>query len=178
MLILQVLYFFLPAYLANSIPVLVRNWNFLSYPVDFGMTYRGKRILGDHKTIRGFLFGSLYAVLVYLLQVYLYSNFDFFKVISLFDYSSIHCSYGFLLGFGALLGDAIESFFKRQLNIPSGQMLWFFDQTDFVFGALLLTAPLYFPGIKVFLVLLLVSGLLSFLSHRFAYILKLINTKN
>lgn len=52
--VLCVLYFFVPAYLANMSPVLVRGWfPALSTPIDGGRTFRGRRILGDHKTWRG-----------------------------------------------------------------------------------------------------------------------------
>lgn len=178
MFIIKALYFFLPAYLANSTPVIIRKWDFLSYPLDFGYKFRGRRIFGDHKTVRGFLFGSLAAVMIYLIQTYLFNHSEFIRSISLFDYNQIHCSYGFLLGAGSLAGDFIESFFKRQMGIKSGEMLWFFDQTDYVFGAILFAAPLFFPGLNIFVTLLIISGLLSFLSHRLAYLLKMIDTKS
>ena len=52
--VLQVLYFFLPAYVANMSPVLVRGrFKALALPIDGGRWLWGKRILGDHKTWRG-----------------------------------------------------------------------------------------------------------------------------
>ena len=56
--VLQILYFFLPAYLANISPVLVRPWlRSLAVSIDGGKTLQGKRLLGDHKTWRGLLAG-------------------------------------------------------------------------------------------------------------------------
>ena len=56
--VLQVCYFFMPAYLANMSPVLVSRWfSALAVPIDGGKTLWGKRILGDHKTWRGLLAG-------------------------------------------------------------------------------------------------------------------------
>ena len=44
---------------------------------------------------------------------------------------------GPLFGLGALLGDAIESFFKRQREVPSGESWFPFDQFDYIIGGLL-----------------------------------------
>ena len=56
--VLQVLWFFVPAYLANMSPVLVQGWfQRLAAPIDGGRSFRGKRIHGDHNTWRGLLVG-------------------------------------------------------------------------------------------------------------------------
>jgi CDP-2,3-bis-(O-geranylgeranyl)-sn-glycerol synthase len=47
-------------------------------------------------------------------------------------------SLGFLLGLGAMAGDAAKSFFKRRLGIAPGHPWIPFDQIDFQIGALLL----------------------------------------
>ena len=55
---LAVLYFFVPAYVANMSPVVVRNrFPSLAAPIDGGLSWRGRRLLGDHKTWRGLLVG-------------------------------------------------------------------------------------------------------------------------
>jgi CDP-2,3-bis-(O-geranylgeranyl)-sn-glycerol synthase len=41
---------------------------------------------------------------------------------------------------GALTGDAVRSFFKRQMNIAPGKSWFPFDQFDYVFGGVVLTA--------------------------------------
>jgi len=41
----------------------------------------------------------------------------------------------FMISLGALVGDMVESFFKRQMNLKPGAPLPLFDQLDFVFGA-------------------------------------------
>ena len=45
--------------------IFVKKINFLNYSVDFNKTWNGKRILGDHKTYRGFFFGTLGAFLFF-----------------------------------------------------------------------------------------------------------------
>lgn len=141
-MILQIIftsfYVFLPAGLSNVTPIFVAKIPFLkkySYPVDFYKTYRGKRILGDHKTIRGFVFGSLVGALTAYLLAYLYPAFKQFLII---DYTNINIFwYGLLAGFGALFGDSLKSFFKRQFGIRSGEKWFPFDQLDYIFGGLL-----------------------------------------
>lgn len=176
-LLIESLYFFLPALIANLFPVLVRRVNFLKYPLDFGLYFRGERILGENKTIRGFLFGCLAGTLVYYAQVYLYEATLMFMNLSIFDYSVMHCSFGFWLSFGALFGDSFKSFFKRQIGIKAGATWPIIDQIDFVLGAFLFSFYLFVPSWKVILTLLLFSPILSFLTHRLGYYLKLIDTK-
>ncbi len=113
-LILQTLWLFLPALLANLTPPLVKKIDILNYPVDFGAKFRGQRVFGDHKTIRGLVFGVLVAMIVAYLQMMLYS-YPAFQWLSIIDYPYYNVLLlGFLLGFGALFGDMVKSFFKRQ----------------------------------------------------------------
>jgi CDP-2,3-bis-(O-geranylgeranyl)-sn-glycerol synthase len=56
-----------------------------------------------------------------------------------------------MLGLGALLGDAIESFFKRRNNVPPGESWFPFDQTDYIIGGLALWAPIAQPSLQVVL---------------------------
>ncbi len=145
-IILFALWFFLPAGIANSAPVFANKIPLLSrlgMPIDRGKTFRSKRIFGDHKTVRGFVAGIISAIAVTVLQMILYSNFEWAETISRsIDYSNpIVILMGASLGFGALAGDAIESFFKRQLSIQSGKSWFPFDQIDYIVGALFMSSP-------------------------------------
>lgn len=140
--ILFALWFFLPAGLANVAPVFSRmipGLRNISHPIDGGKSWRGKRLLGDNKSWRGLLSGIILAIVTLALQKYLYSNSQWLQqnLTETVDYFSISLWLGALLGFGALLGDAIESFAKRQLNIPSGKSWFPFDQLDYIIGGLL-----------------------------------------
>lgn len=118
-----------------------------SQPLDFNKSYRGHRIFGDHKTIRGILLGTLFAGLLYLLQKYLYNTSDFVRNISLIDYNNISLFFGCFQGLGALGGDAIKSFIKRQVNIKPG-ISWFpWDQIDWIIGTLAIS--LFFISISL-----------------------------
>lgn len=137
-IILQAMYFFLPAYIANMVPP-IAGWlkvaEFLNKPIDGNKVYSDKKALfGSHKTWRGLIFGTFVGALTYALQLNLY-KFDFFRDLSLFDYMNIkYALFALVLPLGALLGDIAFSFFKRRLKIKPGESWVFFDQADYVFG--------------------------------------------
>lgn len=140
------LWFFAPAGFANAAPVfankvpLLRDWK---TPIDFGKSYKGKRMLGDNKTWRGFCFGVFIAILTLFLQRILYSESIWLQQnITVVNYSTVSLWLGFLLGAGALLGDAVESFFKRRVGVPSGEAWFPFDQMDYIIGGILLSSLL------------------------------------
>jgi CDP-2,3-bis-(O-geranylgeranyl)-sn-glycerol synthase len=138
----RVLYFFVPAYLANMSPVLVRRWFVgLATPIDGGRTFRGRRVLGDHKTWRGLLTGVVVGPAVLALQGLLYRA-GYLHGLALIDYGSASLWLGVLMGLGTLIGDAVKSFFKRQIGIAPGASWLGFDQLDFFVGAYLFVAPL------------------------------------
>src|SRR6185312_2869782 len=125
-MILFGLWFFLPAGIANMMPVFAAKifpkWN---QPLDFGKSFGKKRIFGDHKTVRGIVVGILSGILIAILQYILYNNTTLVGSFVSFDYMQGNpIVFGFLLSFGALLGDSIKSFFKRRVGVASGKT-WF-----------------------------------------------------
>lgn len=144
--ILFALWFFLPAALANMIPIPIAKVPFLrkfDMPMDFGKTYRGHRVFGSHKTWRGFISGILVATLVLWLQQLSVEHYAWAaNLTSQIDYTQLPTLLlGPLFAIGALGGDAIESFFKRQRNTPPGHGWFPWDQLDYIIGASLITAP-------------------------------------
>jgi CDP-2,3-bis-(O-geranylgeranyl)-sn-glycerol synthase len=108
--------------------------------MDCGLVWQGKRLLGDHKTWRGLVVGVTCGVITAVIQnnfwrLESYLKIDFFG--GLADVILI----GVLLSMGALVGDAMKSFIKRRLGVPSGKSLLIFDQIDYVVGAALITFP-------------------------------------
>ena len=171
-LIFFALWFFAPAGIANSSPVfankvpLLKN---LGMPIDAGKTYRGKRIFGDHKTVRGFIVGIISGFVVAGIQMLLYSNNSWVVDISnSIDYNQpIVLLMGSALGFGALAGDAVKSFFKRQFSVESGKSWFPFDQLDYIIGGLIVSlafVTLNFPEyIAVILVWFLIHPIATFI---------------
>ncbi|MBR9703121.1 CDP-archaeol synthase, partial [Candidatus Woesearchaeota archaeon] len=85
--------------------------------------------------------------------------------------------FGFLAGFGALLGDLVESFIKRQLGFKSGELFFPWDKIDFVIGAFALTWWIWWPGWWAVLFLLVLSAGLSEAAHIAGYKLGLCKDK-
>ena len=161
--IIKAIWFLLPAYVANSMPVVLYKIEFLNYPVDFNKKINGKRIFGSHKTWRGLFFGILIGTLTAYLQKQLY-NIEFFKIISVYNYEDA-LLFGFLMSSGALIGDLIESYFKRQLNIPSGNDWYVADQYDFLLGALLFTINYWPKDILFIIAMFFISPILHIISN-------------
>ncbi len=167
MMWLEAIWLFLPAGIANMAPVLVNKvplinrWN---APMDFGVKWRGVRIFGPHKTWRGLVsgvvFASVFAAAQYAVTDSLVASFSGAVLL------------GGLLGFGALVGDAAASFFKRQRNIPSGKAWIPFDQTDYIVGGLVFSYPLLTDIVSpafVLVVLITYTGLhflVSYIGYR------------
>ena len=174
MYLLYVILLFLPAGLANMIPPFSHLFfPDLNYPLDFNLLFRGKRVFGDHKTIRGFISGILIGGIFFLFQKYLYTSTDFYKHLSLINYEQVSPFFGFWLGFGALGGDAIKSFFKRQMSITPGSTWFPWDQIDWVIGSLMISA--FFIKVDLVLILtFLVAGLvLHLLVNGIGFIIKM-----
>ncbi len=136
-IIVQAFWIIIPAYVANGCAVLVGGGK----PIDFGKNWKdGKRILGDGKTWRGLLVGTFLGMTVgfglSVAAVYI----DAWG----YDYLGLSDFYGFpfmipiifSICFGALLGDVIESFFKRRIGKKRGEDWMPFDQIDFLLGVL------------------------------------------
>lgn len=174
MIILQALYLMLPAYLANMAPVFAgKIWGHkFSLPLDLGQKYHGQDILGKNKTWRGLIVAVITAIVVVYIQGALMNN-KFFSSLSLFDYTAIDpIVYGFILGFGVILGDAIKSFFKRRKNLKPGDKWLPWDQLDFL-GALLLLLFIYQPAWQIFLIILIISPLLPMATNWLGFKLKI-----
>lgn len=162
--------FFLPAGLSNLIPVLanhvpgLQRW---TTPLDFGKTWRGRRLLGDNKTWRGLVCGTLTGGLTAVIVSRLNAN----TVVTIAPFWI-----GCLLGFGALLGDAIESYFKRLRGLHPGASWFPFDQLDFIIGGLLLVYPFVRLPVWAMVTILIAYFLLHLLLSYIGYVLRLKRT--
>ena len=157
---IKALYYFLPALIANMVPVLVKRVELFNYPVH-------KKWFGTHKTVRGIFFAVLSGFSVYLLQYLLFIK-DVTSSISIINYADTTLLLGLLLPLGAILGDLFESFVKRRLKIKEGKDWYPYDQLDFVLGALILSAPLYvLQGPNLFQIIIF-APLLSYILGKLA----------
>jgi CDP-2,3-bis-(O-geranylgeranyl)-sn-glycerol synthase len=152
--VLQMLWVLLPAYAANMAPVLARgHCRALAVPLDAGRTWRGRRVLGDHKTWRGLLVGVAAGALAFEAQWGLYDA-GYLRALAPVDPAVLGHGAGVLIGLGALLGDALKSFVKRQIGIAPGASWIGPDQIDFFLGASLLLACVWTPPLTSLVVCL------------------------
>ena len=135
------IFLFLPALIPNSAAVLFGGGT----PVDFGRTWRGKRILGDGKTWRGLFGGVAAGTAVGIVLVIATSSSD--QIMDIWKWGDLSQGAGvvFLLALGSLLGDMTGAFIKRRLGMERGHKAPVLDQYDFVVGALAVTA-LFYPS--------------------------------
>jgi CDP-2,3-bis-(O-geranylgeranyl)-sn-glycerol synthase len=124
----------------------------LRIPLDGGATFRGRRVLGDNKTLRGAVIMIAVSSATMVLQ-------GIYRVPSLeyFDYGSVNLALaGMLLGVGFVLGELPNSFLKRQLGVAPGARggMWhaMLDQLDSVIGALLLLSLLWVAPLRVWII--------------------------
>jgi CDP-2,3-bis-(O-geranylgeranyl)-sn-glycerol synthase len=87
-------------------------------PLDGGRTWRGRRIFGDNKTLRGFVVmvpatAMSFAVLA---AAWPDTPADHLWKLSAAEYGAL----GAWAGFGFMAGELPNSFFKRQLDVPPG----------------------------------------------------------
>lgn len=168
----QCLYFMVPAYLANMAPVMTKDtFHELKVPIDMNQKLDKHRLFGKNKTFRGLIFGVIFGIIAAYIQ-YLLLGVEFFANNSLADYSN-WLIIGFLMGLGAILGDLVESFFKRRFNIKPGKPFLPWDQTDFVIGALVLIYPLVILPIDKVIVILVASFFLHITTNHIAFYLKI-----
>ncbi len=169
------LWFFLPAGYANLAPVVIaklpgfRDWD---APLDGKLHYRGKRLFGASKTWRGLICGTIVAVLTFWLQRLLSTHLGSFTTyLDGVHYGSLSWWLPVLLGVGALIGDAVESFFKRQLSVAPGASWFPFDQLDYIIGGCLLSALVTVLPPKIYVWIVLVWFVMHLACSYIGYLL-------
>jgi CDP-2,3-bis-(O-geranylgeranyl)-sn-glycerol synthase len=137
--IIQAFWIIIPAYIANASALLAGGGT----PIDLGRTWKdGKRILGDGKTWQGLFAGTFIGMTAGfgLSAVAKYAALIEFPIpLTGFMGFPLMIPLIFSLCFGALLGDIIESFFKRRVGKNRGEDWMPFDQLDFICGVLLIS---------------------------------------
>ncbi len=163
----ELIIFILPAYIANSAPVILHG----KTPLDMGQKFLDKQpLLGKSKTIKGFVAGvfagTVTGALIAAALPYLWHTSFNDKVLT-----------AFLLSLGAMTGDSIGSFIKRRRGILSGQESKITDKVWFLIGALIFAFPLYNGKINLEILDIALLFALTFFLHisfnRIAHVLKL-----
>ena len=145
--ITSALYFFIPAYVANTFACILGKGR----PIDLGKNFiDNRRIVGDGVTIRGSLSGIACGIIAgTILQM------DLLLV--------------FLLSSGAIAGVAAGSFIKRRLNMARGARAPGLDQLNFVAGGLLFASPVVRIPLQWVLVLIVFTPIGHLIVNKTGY---------
>jgi len=153
---LDVIYFILPAYIANISALALGG----TTPLDMGKNFIDKRqIIGNGVTWKGLILGTIAGTIIGVVQGIISGN-----IIGGFIL-------GFLLAFGALLGDAAGSFIKRRLNVDRGKPAPILDQLDFIAGALILSSLFVKISLTTIIIVAIITLILHLLTNMIAYLL-------
>ena len=173
--VLAAVYFMLPAYVANLSGLAFGGGT----SVDGGRECKdGRRLIGNGVTWKGLqngtIIGTLVGVILGIIGTF-YGDLSTLTggIIDLHVYGSIFGGLilGFLMAFGALLGDAVGSFLKRRIGLDRGAPAPLMDQLDFVIGALILSLLVVQISWKFFIVIAVLSLVLHLGSNTFAYLI-------
>ena len=173
--VLAAVYFMLPAYVANLSGLAFGGGT----PVDGGRECKdGRRLIGNGVTWKGMqngtIIGTLVGVVLGIIGTF-YGDLSALTggIIDLHVYGSIFGGLilGFLMAFGALLGDAVGSFLKRRIGLERGAPAPIMDQLDFVIGALVLSLLVVQISWEFFIIIALLSLVLHLGSNTFAYLI-------
>jgi hypothetical protein len=122
-------------------------------PLDGGLTWRGRRLLGDNKTLRGALVMPAATALssqtlAMALAALPPSTRSTWMALPVQLASPLW--WGALIGLGYIIGELPNSFLKRQLDVAPGAaadggrlrraLFWVIDQVDFLVGIVVVTA--------------------------------------
>lgn len=177
-IILYSIYLMIPAYFANGSALVFGGGT----PMDFGKyAWDNRRLIGDGCTWRGLIGGGLLGMIVGGLQGFLANmgiatnlfNISVNQMTFISGYVLQGLIIGLLLGFGALIGDAVGSFIKRRLNFERGKPVPLLDQLDFVVFALLFVSLVVKLSWEMVLIIILLSIFLHLGANIFAYLINL-----
>lgn len=164
--LLQALIFVLPAYVANGAPVIGVKLIGRATPIDRGVkAWDGRRLLGEGKTVEGFIVGVSSGAAAGLLILFCFSQ----------SYRGI--LEPLILSVGAILGDIFGSFLKRRFGLRRGQPAPGLDQLGFICFALAFSITVYgvpaWLDVATLIILLLVTAFLHVGMNYLAYLLGL-----
>lgn len=158
-----------PLGLANMAPTFFKNnFKFLAKRIDFGKEFKNQPLFGKTKTIRGIIAAVIFGEIAFLL-IQWFCTFEGFREYVFINYLDLPIWLGFLLGFGAIIGDLLESFIKRRFNKESSSKWFPWDNIDYLIGGFVvwiffinLTWYDYFAVLILGLILHLLFNLLGY----------------
>jgi hypothetical protein len=168
MLFEQALLFVLPVIVGGAVHIFAIRlglWPRLArLPLDGGLGWRGRRLLGDNKTVRGAVVMTAATALASGL-VGLAVGAHGLAARGLAPAAAHPLAWGALLGAGYVAGELPNSFLKRQLDVAPGAaargplrpLFWIVDQCDSLVGVLAAVSLVAMPPLALSAVLVAVT---------------------
>ena len=156
----QAVWLVLPVLIAGLIHIAVIRLDLLPalgrWPLDGSLTFRGRRLLGRNKTVRGALAMMVMTPLVTALLAQACDATQTRLAVAALQVGH-PWAWGLLLGTGYCIGELPNSFLKRQLGIAPGAIagglrgaiFWVTDQLDSVAGVLVALSSAWRPDLAV-----------------------------
>jgi hypothetical protein len=145
----------------------------LAFPVDGGVTFRGRRLFGNNKTFRGIGAGALGTAMCLAFQARMLHHVPAIRALEYVDYSTIGpWRFGLILGLTRMLSELPNSCLKRQMDIPPGGFgtgIWWLvfyilDTLDYLPGTWIVFSTL----VEVTFSRVMLSTVLVFIAHHLA----------
>ena len=168
--LLQTLWLALPVIAGGLLHIVAIKIDVLSplarIPVDGGLTWRGRRLLGDNKTVRGVILMISATTLCAVVQGLIESHVEWARALSLPGAGRLEpVRWGLLLGTGYIVGELPNSFIKRQLDVAPGgaangwlgPIFWVIDQVDSLIGVLVSMRAAWVPPLDVVVLLFVIA---------------------
>ena len=163
-LIIQSLWFIVPAYATNGFPPVMQG----RCALDCKRVFRGKRLFGDGKTWEGTLGGIIIGSLVGMIQVLYQSRIEYLGL----NLPVMTMPLVIALCTGTMAGDVLGSFVKRRANIERGDSAPLMDQEGFLLMAFIFAVFAYQLSIPIVITLLIITPPIHWASNVCGYYMK------
>lgn len=167
----EALWLIIPAYGANGLVPIIKG----RHPIDFGKRLKdGQPVFGPGKTWEGLIFGCIIGAILGIVEMlaFPYLPWDAANPVTL-TIVTMGPALGFLLGFGAMVGDLAGSFIKRRFRIERGKPAPLLDQEDFLVGALVFASLLVSIKIHWVIMLAVITPIFHWVANGIAYLIKI-----
>jgi CDP-2,3-bis-(O-geranylgeranyl)-sn-glycerol synthase len=121
-----------------------------SQPLDAGLTFRGRRIFGPNKMLRGFMVMPVAAAVTFAALAALRERLPGWLASGIWDLTAgEYALLGFACGLAFMLAELPNSFLKRQFDVPPGEapdrgwlkpVCFVLDRCDSVMGVMVVVA--------------------------------------
>lgn len=167
----EALWLVIPAYGANGLVPIIKG----RHPIDGGKRLRdGQPVFGPGKTWEGLIFGCFVGAVLGTIEMLAFPCLPWGAaspvVLTIVPMGPL---LGFLLGFGAMLGDLAGSFIKRRFRIGRGKPAPLLDQEDFLVGALLFALLMVPIKLEWVIILAVLTPIFHWVANGIAYLARI-----